>query len=79
MPDPIVPRLVHTSVPDLISEFLKGRSPHTLTAYGRDLNDFSRFLAGFRQEAETKSAGTRDREATQSASLHTTLNKSRDE
>ena len=28
-----------------------GRNPHTLTAYGRDLDDFARFLTGSRQEA----------------------------
>ena len=39
------------AVPDLIRTFLDGRSPHTLTAYGRDLDDFARFLTGSRQEA----------------------------
>ena len=47
----LVPTLDNTSVPDLIHTFLDGRSPHTLIAYGRDLNDFSRFLTGSRQEA----------------------------
>ena len=39
------------AVPDLISTFLDGRSPSTLTAYSRDLDDFARFLTGSRQEA----------------------------
>jgi len=39
------------AIPDLIRTFLDGRSPHTLIAYGRDLNDFARFLTDSRQEA----------------------------
>ncbi len=39
------------AIPDLIRAFLDGRSPHTLVAYGRDLDDFARFLTGSRQEA----------------------------
>ncbi|HJN46835.1 MAG: hypothetical protein CL477_09410 [Acidobacteria bacterium] len=39
------------AVPDLIRTFLGGRSPHTLTAYGRDLDDFAQFLTGTRREA----------------------------
>ena len=51
MPSALVPTLDSTSVPELIRAFLDGRSPHTLTAYGRDLDDFARFLTGSRQEA----------------------------
>ena len=51
MPDALVPTLDRTSVPDLIHTFLDGRSPSTLIAYGRDLDDFARFLTGTRQEA----------------------------
>ena len=51
MPDALVLTLDHTSVPDLIRTFLDGRSPSTLTAYSRDLDDFARFLSGSRQEA----------------------------
>ncbi len=51
MPEALVPTLNPTSVPDLIRTFLDERSPHTLTAYGRDLDDFARFLTGSRQEA----------------------------
>ena len=39
------------AISDLIRTFLDGLSPHTLTAYGRDLDDFARFLTGSRQEA----------------------------
>ena len=39
------------TVPDLIRTFLDGRSPSTLSAYSRDLDDFARFLTGSRQEA----------------------------
>ena len=40
-----------SEISDLIRTFLDGRSPSTLTAYSRDLDDFARFLAGSRQEA----------------------------
>jgi len=48
--------LTHTTphrraIQALLASFLDGRSPHTLTAYGRDLDDFARFLTGSRQEA----------------------------
>ena len=51
MPNALVSTLDRTSVPNLIRTFLDGRSPHTLTAYGRDLDDFARFLTGSRHEA----------------------------
>jgi integrase/recombinase XerC len=51
MPDGLVATLDRTSVPDLICTFIDGRSPHTLTAYRRDLDDFARFLTGSRREA----------------------------
>ena len=38
-------------IQNLLASFLDGRSPHTLTAYGRDLDDFARFLTGSRQAA----------------------------
>ena len=48
--------LTHTAprrrvIQKLLASFLEGRSPHTLTAYGRNLADFARFLTGSRQEA----------------------------
>ena len=48
--------LTHTAprrrvVQKLLASFLARRSPHTLTAYRRDLDDFARFLTGSRQEA----------------------------
>ena len=39
------------TVLDLIRTFFDGRSPHTLTAYRRDLDDFARFQTGSRHEA----------------------------
>ena len=51
MPDALVATLDRTSVPDLIRTFLDGRSPHTLTADGRDFDDFARFLTGSRHQA----------------------------
>ena len=38
------------TVQNLLASFLDGRSPSTLTAYSRDLDDFARFLTGSRQE-----------------------------
>jgi len=44
----IVPILKKSEISGLIRTFLDGRSPSTLTAYSRDLDDFARFLTGSR-------------------------------
>ena len=47
----IVPISKKSCAPDLLRTILDGRSPHTFVAYGRDLDDFARFLMGSTHEA----------------------------